>query len=229
MKITDITGPIYEGMWSYGHPFPQFSMKPLPKVEWVEKDVYCEIFIGLHSQTGTYLETPAHFYGNDRTYLLDDVPLSKLYNIPCYILRAVKTPGEDRKITAEMLKKNMIEFDIKGNFAIICSTGWGRHWKEAFYLDQSPYFTYDAMEWLISKKPFLLGTDFPRWDNIQKSENHFDIFYNADILMLAPVVNMENIQLDFVRLTALPIKIPGTSCAPCRALITEGDDFHKDY
>lgn len=223
MRITDITGPIYEGMWNYGKPFPDFSMKPLPKVEWIEKDVYCEIFTGLHSQTGTYLETPAHYFGNSNTYLVDDVPVSKLYNIPCYMLQVAKLPGEKRHINARMLEDCGVDFSSDKDFAIICSTGWGQYWKEDFYLEQSPYFTYDALQWLVSKKPFLLGSDFPRWDNISKSENHFELFYSADILMLAPVVNVEKISSKLVSLTALPIKIPGTSSLPCRALITEGD------
>ena len=69
-KIIDVSGPIYDGMWNYEPPFPNFVLKPLPEVPWVKGRVYCEIFEGLHSQTGTYLETPAHYFGNDKSYLL---------------------------------------------------------------------------------------------------------------------------------------------------------------
>ena len=89
------------------------------------------------------------------------------------------------------------------------------------YLEHSPYFTNEAMQWLISKKPFLLGTDFPRWENLIKPEGFFESFYTADILMLAPCVNLESIIKSKVKLTALPMNIPGTSCVPCRALIVE--------
>ena len=61
MKVYDLTGPIQDGMWGYEPPFPAFHLKPLPQPEWVATRVYCEIFEGIHSQTGTYLETPAHF------------------------------------------------------------------------------------------------------------------------------------------------------------------------
>ena len=73
MSVIDITGPIQEGMWNYEHPFPLFKLKKLPKVEWLDNDIFCEIFEGLHSQTGTYIETPAHFFGNDKCYLINDV------------------------------------------------------------------------------------------------------------------------------------------------------------
>ena len=39
--------------------------------------------------------------------------------------------------------------------------------------------------------------------------------------MLAPLVNLEQIPTTRVKLTALPLHIPGTSCIPCRAVITE--------
>lgn len=59
-SVIDITGPIQEGMWNYEPPFPVFHRSPLPQVPWVDAPVYCDIFEGIHSQTGTYLETPAH-------------------------------------------------------------------------------------------------------------------------------------------------------------------------
>jgi kynurenine formamidase len=89
------------------------------------------------------------------------------------------------------------------------------------YLDASPYFTYDAIAYLVEKKPFLLGTDFPRWESFEHPQNLFPLFYAANILMLAPVINLEQIRATRVKLTALPLNIPGTSCIPCRAIVTE--------
>jgi kynurenine formamidase len=111
--------------------------------------------------------------------------------------------------------------DIQPGDAVLVGTGWGKHWMEPHYLDASPYFTYEAMEYLVNKKPFLLGTDFPRWESFEHPQNLFPLFYAGDILMLAPLVNLENIPSTRVRLTALPLNIPGTSCIPCRAVITE--------
>jgi len=50
-KIIDITGEIYTGMWSYGSPFPQVSVKPLAEVDWVKYKIYAEVFEGLNSQS----------------------------------------------------------------------------------------------------------------------------------------------------------------------------------
>lgn len=226
MRVVDITGNIQEGMWNYEPPFPGFRMKPLGHVPWVKSEVYCEIFEGLHSQTGTYLETPAHYYGNDKCFLAADIPVDRLFNIPCSVLNidgsCFENSLERIPITVEMLRNSCRNGDITEGGAILVGTGWGRHWMDKSYLELSPYFTYEAMQWLISRKPFLLGADFPRWENLVKPEGFFGAFYSAGILMLAPCVNLENIKKSNVKLTALPLKIPGTSCVPCRAVIVEG-------
>lgn len=221
MCIIDITGSIQDGMWSYGHPFPDFKLGKLPKVDWLDEDVYCEVFEGLNSQTGTYIETPAHFFGNDKCYLMNDVPLEKLVNIDCSILNIdIEFPLNKRTaITTDNLEERFAGYDIREGDAIIVGTGWGRYWMQDAYLKASPYFTYDAMMWLIDKKPYLLGSDFPRWDNLEQRQGFFPEFYKKNILMLAPCINIEKITAQRVKLTAAPMKIPGTSCVPCRAFV----------
>jgi kynurenine formamidase len=221
MNIIDITGSIENGMWNYEYPFPGFNLKKLPKVEWLKDDIFCEIFEGIHSQTGTYIETPAHFFGNDKCYLINDVPLEKLIGINCSILNINKPYDFSARtaITVEDLENCPGSSCIKENDAIIIGTGWGIHWLEPHYLSGSPYFTYDAMMWLISKKPYLLGSDFPRWENLENMQGFFPEFYKSNILMLAPCINIEKINAEKVKLTALPINIKGTSCVPCRAFV----------
>lgn len=224
-RVIDITGIMQEGMWNYEPPFPKFKIKPLPKVPWVEGDVFCEIFEGMHSQTGTYLETPAHFFGNDKCYLLIDVPVEKLLNIDCVVLNIEPKNPDNRsgrsKITVEDLEKSSNSKYIKEGDAILVGNYWGKYWMDPRFLDNSPYFSYDAMMWLIGKKPFILGSDIARWENLDKPEGFFSEFYKADILMLAPCVNLEKVTQPRVKLTVLPLKIPGTSSTPCRAVIIE--------
>lgn len=224
-RVVDITGEIREGMWNYEEPFPKFKMKPLGTVPWVDNEVYCEIFEGIHSQTGTYIETPAHFYGNDKCYLVSDILVDRLVNIPCVVIYIKDEEFENhdirKPINVQMLEKYLEDRKIPEQAAILVGTGWSRHWMDKCYLDGSPYFTYDAMMWLINKKPFLLGTDFPRWENLQKPEGFFKDFFSADILMLAPCTNLDEAGNLNGKLTVLPLKIPGTSCVPCRAIVIE--------
>lgn len=223
MGALDITGLIQEGMWNYEYPFPEYKLKKLPKVEWLENDIFCEIFEGLHSQTGTYVETPAHFYGNDKCYLINDVPLDKLINIKCTVLKIKKEISicDRTPINLEDLLDCSEGINIKKGNAIIVGTGWGKFWTDEIYLKSSPFFTYDAMMWLVNKEPYLLGSDFPRWENLDSWQGFFPEFYRRNILMLAPCVNIEKVKSSYVRLTVMPMNIKGTSCVPCRAFINE--------
>ncbi len=227
-QVMDITGTIEKGMWNYEEPFPKFDIKPLGRVPWVDCEVHCEVFYGLHSQTGTYLETPAHYYGNDKSYHTVDIPIEKLINIPCTILNISEENfthiPERVPVTKDMLERCTGSQDIDEKSAVLIGTGWGRNWMNRAFLDRSPYFTYEAMMWLISKAPILIGTDFPRWENLREREGFFDKFYSEDILMLAPCVNLEKIKKSKALLTVLPVKISGTSCVPCRAVIMEEGD-----
>ncbi|NLD87276.1 MAG: hypothetical protein GX633_03360 [Clostridiales bacterium] len=225
MPVIDITGEIRDGMSGLPFPFPKFRLKPVPSPDWVEDKVWCEIFEGLHSQTGTYIETPAHYYGNDRCYLVNDIPVGRLVNIPAVILSFEPETFEiSRKrtpITLEMVKNAAGAEDIMPGDAILLNTGFDIHWMESDFIDRSPYIKYETMEWLISKKPYILGSDFPRWENLDKLEGIFPIFYAADILMLGPLTNLRAAPSSRATLTVLPLKIPGTSCVPCRAILTE--------
>ena len=75
------------------------------------------------------------------------------------------------------------------------------------------------MEWIVEKHPFILGADMPRWENLERPEGIFPIFYAADILMLAPLAIPEGIGKETLSLTVLPIRVTGTCCAPCRAIL----------
>lgn len=54
MKLIDASGPIYEGMWSYGSPFPEFKLKELEHPDFVEFEAYSQAFEGFSMVTGTY-------------------------------------------------------------------------------------------------------------------------------------------------------------------------------
>lgn len=218
--MIDLTGTIYDGMWNYEPPFPDVHIRPLPQVPWVETAVHCEIFDGLHSQTGTYLETPAHLLG-DESYPLIEVPIERIHNVDAVVL---KLPGFEtgrgrRAITKEMLMECPQAREIRAGDALLVCTGWGRYWRDPAYLDDAPYFTMDAMGWLIGKRPSILGSDTPRWENLDEPQGFFPDFYAADILMLAPLVNLEQADRARMKLTALPLKAERTSCAPCRAVL----------
>ncbi|MDD6307968.1 MAG: cyclase family protein [Clostridia bacterium] len=215
--IIDLTGTLYTGMWNYEPPFPALNIRPLPPVPWVSGYVGCEIFEGLHSQTGTYLETPAHVLG-DASYPLLSVSLSRITDVPAVILH-LPYIEPNMPITETLLEACSAFHALQPGDAVLVSCNYGQKWFDADYLSASPYFTKAAMLSLIAKKPSILGSDFPRWDNLAHPQGFFGDFYNADILMLAPLVQLEKCPANGGKLTALPLKAEKTSCAPCRAIL----------
>lgn len=225
-KVIDITGTIAEGMWNLKPPFPDIKIKPFPPIPWLDgKSFGLEIFEGFHSQCGTYLETPAHFYGNGNSYPLIDVPVEKLIDVPCVVLNVGMRDLDLEKgrtpVTVEDLENCFNAGEIKEGDAILVGTGWGRYWFHPDTMKCCPYFTKEAMMWLIGKKPFILGGDIPQWDTVENSQNFFEDFYAANILMAGPFVNLEQCTAARCKLTVLTPKIPITSCVPARAVIIE--------
>ncbi|NLG36618.1 MAG: cyclase family protein [Clostridiales bacterium] len=223
-RIIDITGTIYEGMWNLEAPFPDYHMRPLPLVPWVEGDVYAEIF-EMHSQTGTYLETPGHFYGYEKSYLINDVDVADLTNRDCVVLDVgpINPDNRDERmpVTMEHILRCSNRALIRPGDAILLCTHWGGMWENPDYLKNSPYMTREVMEWIVAQRPFLLGSDFPRFEIVETPQGIFDIFAPANILLFGPAVNLETVRAPKVKLTALPLKIVGTCCTPCRAVIAE--------
>lgn len=226
-KTIDITGPIYTGMWSYPPPYPKFRLRPMYRPKWVQYSIYADYFEGMCSQTGTYLETPAHFYGYEDSYPLVEVSVEKLMNIISYVVKLdldnLPIIDDRRAITKEVIEGKFSEDEYKSKNckAIIVSTGWGIYWKSENYLTNCPFMKYEAMDFLISMKPFLIVSDSPRWENLKSPEGFFPKFYQANILMLAPCINLEKISSKIVYLTVLPLKVEKTCAAPCRAVVIE--------
>ena len=211
MTVYDISGVIRNGIWKYGDSYPDYHSIHTS----AERDkCFFEIFDGFKSQSGTYIETAAHINGYSGHRLIADVPTNELYDIPCRILHVTPSNG---KITAEHLKKAAEKIEFPDGCAILIDA---KHddWYAPDFLSAAPWLSLDAMEWLLSKNPCLIGSDTPAW---QKDEPVFDIFAPKDILLLAPLVGLSNIKGTNAKLTVLPLKIEGTCCAPARAIVAE--------
>lgn len=88
-------------------------------------------------------------------------------------------------------------------------------------MSNPPYFLAESIDWVLAHKSSLLGGDTPRYDSRNDPQNFFPTFFKQDILLLAPVVNLHQIQKPRGKLTALPLKIKGACASPVRALWIE--------
>ena len=152
-NIVDITGPIYEGMWTYGLPYEPFRMEEVPPVPWVAYPTYTHN-VAMNVQTGTYLETGAHMFPSMRT--IDQLRADELFLYAHIVYVGEKAPG------AAIARGELGELKViaPGDAILVC-TGWGRNWESPRFLEDSPYFLAEAMDYLLSFKPALFGADLP--------------------------------------------------------------------
>ena len=223
MTRLDITGPIADGMWQYGHPFPFVSVKAEKGYTEGFGDFGYTAVHGFHSLTGTYLETPAHFKGYEESFLIDSVPVEKLMDIDCVILNVdIDVHSSEKQcITLDMLKASEGFASIKKGDAILVGTGWGdEKWFSEDNFSMSPYFSKEAFDFILEQEPCLIGTDTSCWDNLSNPSGLFNDFYERGILMLAELRNLKKATACRAKLTVLPLLL-GNSCAsPCRAVLS---------
>ena len=216
MRIIDITGPIYDGMWTYGPPYPDVIVEEIPAPDFIEYPTYSWRF-ELGAQTGTYLETSLHV---DRSGPpLDSVPMEKLWMLPTAVI-ALPEPVEPlAPISVAMLEAAAPE--ISEGDVIMVASGWGRNWHSADFVTSCPYFEGPAMHWILDHKPYMMCGDMPRFDSWDNPQHFFDRFFAMETLLLAPLYNLEAITASRGKLVALPMKIEETCAAPARVLFIE--------
>ncbi len=218
MSIIDISGPITDGMWAYDAPYPTPRIEQIPPPDWLQYPVYSQT-VHFAVQAGTYLETAAHMDLNALT--IDELPLER-----CYMIDALQLwiPTEaDQAITPDALNAacRAAGVEPRPREALLIGTGWDTHWSQPDYVSHPPYFTAAAIDWVLARDCSLLGGDTPRFDSLYNPQNFFPKFFSHDILLLAPLVNLNAISKPRGKLIALPIKIEKACASPVRALWIE--------
>jgi len=212
-RIVDLTGLIEEGMWSYGPPLPPVRIRKL------SQKGETNYSFTLNSLSGTYLETSAHRLPGAPA--LDDVSPEKLIRPAVIIQLETKQPREH--ITLQELKNYGAR--IRKGDALLISTGWDRMRNKKNFVNDSPHFTSEAMNWVLSKKPFLLGGDIPCYDDPRESEGLVNRLFRHGLMILAPLVNLRKVRSGRATLIALTPRVKDTCAFPCRALIVEKENL----
>jgi kynurenine formamidase len=218
MRIIEISGPIEDGMWSYDDPYPTPSITQIPPPNWLEYPVYSQI-VSFAVQSGTYLETAAHMYADRIT--IDQLPLERCYGVDAVTLFIARKA--DQAITPDDLAQALEASgeSLRPGDALLVGTGWDKQWNQPDFVTHPPYFTAAAIDWVLDHGVGLLAGDSPRFDSPHDPQNFFPKFFQQDILLLAPVVNLDQVQRARGKLTALPLPLKGACASPVRALWIE--------
>ena len=216
MRIIDVSGTIHDGMWTYGPPYPEVRISEIPVPRWIAYPTYSWKF-ELGGQTSTYLETGLHMERGRPAAI--DIPVETLYERDAAVLKIEGKEHKDDAITVEDLEA--CNADIREGDAILVAIGRDRKWRDPDYVTDSPYFTRQAMDWIIDQKPFLVGADWARFDSWDNPQMFFKRFFDEGILLLAPLVNLTKITQPRVKLTVLPMKVEASAAAPARAIVLD--------
>jgi len=223
MRIIDISGSIYEDMWNFGFPHGKFRILNLD-FEFLGERYYHQGFEGLVGSTGTYIETNAALQGIEKGMVINKIPLDRLVNLDAYVLQVplknLNESHERKYISIHDIKKAEKEL-IPENKGIIVSTGYGRNWHKKNFIEKSPFFKRDALFYLLNKKPHIIASDFPSWENKSKPENTHSRLFSSDTIVMPNCVNLESIEKYKVKLTVLPLNILDISMCPVRAVVIE--------
>lgn len=224
-KVIDISGPLYNGMWSYnvlgtlGAELPDFHVERLAAipVQGFEAFRY-----SISSITGTYIENAGH--------MLEGIPPLNGPDVSAFIKPAVvchvPRKGPDEVIHGGELAAHCPP--VQPGDALLIECGWGVRWESPEYVTHGPGYHQDCLPWLLEQPFSLLGVDVPcietarsRPDGSEAAGNMLVPIFEKGILLLAPLVNLDRIQSPRGELIALPLNIRGVSGAPCRAIFRE--------
>jgi arylformamidase len=223
-SITDLSGTLENGLWGY-HELPGLEDR-LPRFRLetattVEKDSFFSSVLSSTTVSGLYLESQAHIIPGGKT--LDQYAADR-FILPA---RIVRLPPQSPKalIDADLMARHAPQVG-KGE-ALLVATGWGGMWNKPGYVLQCPNMTRGALQWVLDREISLFGVDIPcieaSWsaDDAAQKGSMLRTLFERDILLLAPLVNLEEVRSESGTLICLPLKLQGTSGAPCRAVFME--------
>lgn len=217
MKYTDLTGTVENGMWEYGEPFPPVEITPVSSLD--DEGAYADYKVNTHrisfsSSSATYVQTSAEMLPGKPT--IEQIPLDRLI-LDCAIARIPKGPRE--KITPEDIEKAGLNVG-KGE-ALIVATGWEAYWNRENFVHDSPHFTPESMDIVLDSGISMLAGDMTIYDDYYNPTGLLKKLFARDVLIAAPLVNLDKLSGNRVKIFALPLKVKGVSGCPCRIIARE--------
>lgn len=220
-RYIDLSGTLENGLWAYevlpglAQIIPGVSIETIATVK--ENDFFASR-ITLCTISGTYVEAGSH--------ILESGKKLHEYSIEDFIkpARILRLPRQKAKalIDEQLLAKHAPEVS-KGE-ALIIETGWGVMWNQPGYVLTCPNFTRRAIEWILERQVSICGFDVPciesSWseDVGEEKGGLLEMLFKRNVLLVAPLVNVDQVKGDLGTIFCLPLPVKGTSGAPARVI-----------
>ena len=201
-------------MWSSLPEYPGADISDLPHPAALPADyeVHLQKFV-IGGQSGTYVENASHVSAAVAPVV--ELPLQEFVRPAVVIDVGDKGPLEPVTVAGLEAEK----CNVRPGDAALIRTGWDANWERPCFVEESPFIERRAALWLIERGIGLLGSDFPRFDTPFAMQFPWGEFWERVGLIVAPVANLTGLSGRCGTLVALPLKIRGAVCTPCRAVI----------
>lgn len=212
-RVIDLTLPVETGMPTCGTPWHQkVSIERMGKISEVGRNT-SKIILGSHS--GTHMDAPLHFIegGNDIKSLNLD-----------YLCGAVTVVDLSRYGQGDVVPLSAVEH-VKVTERMLFRFLWYKNWKTSRYYDKFPYFSGEAIDFLIDNGMKVIALDTPSPDDggaitdlSNDSPNHKKMLRKG-IIIVEYLNNTEVLDASKkYEIIALPLKLVGSDGSPSRVI-----------
>ena len=148
------------------------------------------------------------------------LPTSAWNGCSCPRWCCISPEARMKKVTAADLGLALGELGekIHPGDAILVATGYNRFGSSDVRCELTPHFSYDAIDWAVSRKPSILASDMASWHDGEEEPSFWPMLMRSGVLVIGSLMNVSAIAVHRIRLIALPMKIRGACAAPCRLI-----------
>ena len=218
-RVIDLSHVIREGLVTYpGLPAPVITShltREDSRSHYAEGTEFAMDIITMIGNTGTYLDSPFHRYGDGPD--LAGLELASLVDLPAEVfhLTDLTTLG----IPAEVF----FDRDVRGK-AVLLHTGWDRLFGTPEYGVDAPFLTAAGVDYLVEQGAALVGIDSLNIDEVVphgERPAHTGLLA-AGIHVVEHLTNLGGLPPSGARFTAAPPAVEGFGTFPVRAFATLG-------
>lgn len=227
-RILDLSQPIEPGMWDYRPLGVPVRPVQVDRIAELGRDGFNLSEFLINGLTGSYIESAHHM--NDEAPTLDRFDLRRLIR-PARIMRL--PPAEPWTLyTVDDLRR--ADPGLQEGEALVMVTGWDKaRQRIPDYVTAGPALAASTLSWFLDQPLSMWATDMTVADCLWGPEHGhpeeagtdlLKSLYEArpDLLLLAPLCRLAEIQGDVGTIIALGPNIPGTCAVPARVLFIEG-------
>jgi kynurenine formamidase len=204
-----------------------FKLKPI--IKWEEKG-FVSNMVEMTVHAGTHIDSPHHFFRDKPS--VERLPLEPLMGTAVVLDLSFKGKANARILPEDLDKAERElgrkEVKIEEGGILFLRTDWpkGHKTTDPNWWNESPCLTKEAAEWVVARKPAVVGYDFAQEEkgaDYQKADQILGSEMRVHRTILPKIVcQIENlINLDQIGPTARVIALPAkwkTESAPARVI-----------